>query len=86
MIDFVTWFTFINNDVQKRCPIEMGQYRVQENQCIMPKVSQYHNTSLLFKVLMVSPESNDTILSRINPKYYHNVHLYKAFSQQKMSF
>ena len=39
----------------------------------MPKVSQYHNTSLLFKVLMVLPESNDTILSRINPKYYHNV-------------
>ena len=36
----------------------MGRYRVQEYRCIMPKVSRYHDTSLLFKALELIPEKS----------------------------
>ena len=44
----------------------MGQYRVQEYQCIMPNVSQYHNTSLLKTIRHL------LCLKTMIPTYYHS--------------
>ena len=36
--------------------LEMGRYRVQEYQCITPKVSQYHDTSLHLSISIINTQ------------------------------
>ena len=43
IVQLVTYVAFYNSI----CVLEMGQYRFQEYQCIMSKVSRYSNISLL---------------------------------------